>query len=130
MYPPTTPSIWKKQGKVRGRCGSCFLWWILWIASWIFNPITVPEIRQRAVFGPELISANDLLILSDVLLIVLGVVAILMLRQLHYWQEMRFSKIGLITVAPPPPADPLAEALKKQEEKQRAKEEKKNRRGR
>lgn len=124
--PTDDTSIWKKQGKVRAIV---FLWWILWIASWIFNPITVPRF-VNAQSLEELISANDLLILSDVLLIVLGVVAILMLRQLHYWQEMRFSKIGLITVTPPPPADPLAEALKKQEEKQRAKEEKKNRRGR
>ena len=105
------------------------MWWILWIAGWIFNPITVPRF-VNAQSLEELISANDLLILSDVLLIVLGVVAGLMLRQLHYWQEMRFSKIGLITVTPPPPADPLAEALKKQEEKQREKEAKKNRRGR
>ncbi len=117
---------WKKQGKVRAIV---FLWWILWIASWIFNPITVPRF-VNAQSLEELISANDLLILSDVLLIALGIVAVLMLRQLHYWQEVRFSKIGLITVTPPPPADPLAEALKKQEEKQRAKEEKKNRRGR
>ncbi len=117
---------WKKQGKVRAIV---FLWWILWIASWIFNPITVPRF-VNAQSLEELVSANDLLILSDVLLIALGLVAVLMLRQLHYWQEMKFSKIGLITVTPPPPADPLAEALKKQEEKQRAKEEKKNRRGR
>ena len=119
-------NLWKKQGKVRAIV---FLWWILWVACWIFNPITVPRFVNAQSLG-ELISANDLLILSDVLLILLGVVAVLMLRQLHYWQEMRFSKIGLITVTPPPPADPLAEALKKQEEKQRAKEEKKNRRGR
>ena len=119
-------TAWRKQGKVRAIV---FLWWILWVACWIFNPITVPRF-VNAQSLEELINANDLLILSDVLLIVLGVVAILMLRQLHYWQEMRFAKIGLITVTPPPPADPLAEALKKQEEKQRAKEEKKNRRGR
>lgn len=119
-------TVWKKQGKVRAIV---FLWWILWVASWVFNPITVPRYVNAQTLE-ELIGANDLLILSDVLLIGLGVVAVLMLRQLHYWQEMRFSKIGLITVTPPPPADPLAEALKKQEEKQRAKEEKKNRRGR
>ncbi len=124
--PTDDATAWKKQGKVRAIV---FLWWILWIAGWIFNPITVPRF-VNAQSLEELISANDLLILSDVLLIVLGIVAVLMLRQLHYWQEMRFAKIGLITVTPPPPADPLAEALKKQEEKQRAKEEKKNRRGR
>ena len=117
---------WKKHGKVRAIV---FLWWVLWIAGWIFNPITVPRF-VNAQSLEELISANDLLVLSDVLLIVLGVVAVLMLRQLHYWQEMRFSKIGLITVTPPPPVDPLAEALKKQEEKQREKEAKKNRRDR
>lgn len=119
-------SAWKKAGQVRAIV---FLWWILWIAGWIFNPITVPRF-VNAQSLEELISANDLLILSDVLLIVLGVVAVLMLRQLHYWQEMRFSKIGPITVSPPPPVDPLAEALKKQEEKQREKEAKKNRRDR
>ena len=124
--PTEDETAWKKQGKVRAIV---FLWWILWVAGWIFNPITVPRF-VNAQSLEELISANDLLILSDVLLIVLGIVALLMLRQLHYWQEMRFAKIGLITVTPPPPADPLAEALKKQEEKQRAKEDKKNRRGR
>ena len=120
------PSAWKKQGKVRPIV---FLWWLLWVAAWIFNPITVPRFVNAQTL-PELISANDLLILSDVLLIVLGIVAVLMLRQLHVWQEMRFSKVGLITVTPPPPVDPLAEALKKQEAKQLKKEENKKRRGR
>ena len=119
-------TAWKKEGKVRAIV---FLWWVLWIAAWVFNPITVPRF-VNAQSLPELISANDLLILSDVLLMVLGLVAVLMLRQLHVLQEMRFSNIGLITVTPPPPVDPLAEALKKQEEKQREKEEKKNQRGR
>ena len=119
-------TAWKKQGKLRAILG---LWWILWVASWIFNPITVPRF-VNAQSLPELIEANDLLLLSDVLLIFLGVSAVLMLRQLHAIQEMKFEKIGLITVTPPPPVDPLAEALKKQEEQQRAKEERKNRRGR
>ena len=119
-------TAWKKQGKLRAILG---LWWILWLASWIFNPITVPRFVNAQTL-PELIEANDLLLLSDVLLIFLGVTAVLMLRQLHAIQEMKFEKIGLITVTPPPPVDPLAEALKKQEEQQRAKEERKNRRGR
>ncbi len=119
-------TAWKKQGKLRAILG---LWWILWVASWIFNPITVPRFVNAQTL-PELIEANDLLLLSDVLLIFLGITAVLMLRQLHTIQEMKFEKIGLITVTPPPPVDPLAEALKKQEEQQRAKEERKNRRGR
>ena len=119
-------ATWKKTGQVRAIV---FLWWILWVAAWIWNPITVPRF-VNAQSLPELIDANDLLILSDVLLIGLGVVAVLMLRQLHVLQEMRFSKIGLITVTPPPPVDPLAEALKKQEAKERDKQEKKKRRGR
>ncbi len=123
---PADNSGWKSSGKVRAIV---YLWWILWIAAWVFNPITVPRFVDPQTL-PEVIDANDLLILSDVLLIVLGVVAVLMLRQLHVLQEMRFSKIGLITVTPPPPVDPLAEALKKQEEKQREKDEKNKRRGR
>ena len=119
-------SAWKRAGKARAIV---YLWWILWIAGWVFNPITVPRYVNPQTL-PEVINANDLLILSDVLLISLGVVAVLMLRQLHVWQEMRFEKIGLITVTPPPPVDPLAEALKNQEEKQREKDEKKKRRGR
>ena len=111
------PTAWKKDGKPRPILG---LWWILWVASWVFNPITVPRF-VNAQSLQELIDANNMLALSDVLLIVLGISAVLMLRQLHVWQEMRFSKIGLITVTPPPPVDPLAEALKKQEEKQRGK---------
>ena len=120
------PTAWKKEGKPRPILA---LWWILWVASWVFNPITVPRF-VNAQSLQELIDANNMLALSDVLLIVLGISAVLMLRQLHVWQEMRFSKIGLITVTPPPPVDPLAEALKKQEEKQREKEAKKKRRGR
>ena len=117
--------MWKKQGKMRAIVG---LWWILWVAAWIFNPITVPRFVNAQTL-PELIGGNDLLILSDVLLIFLGIVAVLMLRQLHVWQEMRFSKIGLITVTPPPPVDPLQEALEKQEARQRERDEKKNKRG-
>ena len=120
------PVAWKGEGKVRAIV---FLWWILWVAAWIFNPITVPRFVNAQTL-PELIDANDLLILSDVLLIFLGLVAFLMLRQLHVWQEMRFEKIGLITVTPPPPEDPLAVALRQQEEKQRKKDEKDKRRGR
>ncbi len=115
------PEAWKKEGKVRPIVG---LWWVLWIAAWIFNPITVPRFVDTDMMS-GVIRANNLLILSDVLLIALGLTAVLMLRQLHVWQEMRFSKVGLITVTPPPPIDPLAEALKKQEEKQRRNEEKK-----
>lgn len=117
---------WKQKGKVRPIV---FLWWVLWVAAWFFNPIVVPRYINAQTL-PELISANDLLILSDVLLIVLGIVSVLMLRQLHIWQEMRFEKVGLITVTPPPPVDPLAEALQKQEAKEREKEERKNRRKR
>ena len=120
------PTAWKSAGKVRVIV---YLWWILWVAGWIFNPITVPRFLNAQTL-PELIDANDLLILSDVLLIFLGIVALLMLRQLHVWQEMRFSRIGLITVTPPLPEDPLAVALRQQEEKQREKDEKDKRRGR
>ena len=119
-------SLWKQQGKIRAIVG---LWWVLWVAAWIFNPITVPRFINAQTL-PELIDGNDLLILSDVLLILLGIVAVLMLRQLHVWQEMRFSKIGLITVTPPLPVDPLQEALEKQEAKQRERDEKKDRRRR
>lgn len=117
---------WKQRGQMRAIVG---LWWILWVAAWIFNPITLPRYVNAQTL-PELIDGNDLLILSDVLLIFLGVAAVLMLRQLHVWQEMRFSKIGSITVTPPPPVDPLQEALEKQEAKQRERDDKKNRRGR
>ena len=119
--------LWRQQGKIRAIVG---LWWVLWVAAWIFNPITVPRFVNAQTL-PELIDGNDLLILSDALLILLGIVAVLMLRQLHVWQEMRFSKIGPITVTPPLPVDPLQEALEKQEAKQRERDEKKkNRRSR
>ena len=120
------PTAWKSAGKVRAIV---YLWWILWIAAWIFNPIIVPRYVNAQTL-PELVNANNLLVLSDVLLILLGIVALLMLRQLHVWQEMRFSRIGLITVTPPLPEDPLAVALRQQEEKQRKKDEKDKRRGR
>lgn len=120
------PTAWKRTGKVRAIV---YLWWLLWIAGWIFNPITVPRFVNAQTL-PELIEANDLLILSDVLLIFLGIVALLMLRQLHIWQEMRFSRVGPITVTPPLPEDPLAVALRQQEDKQRKKDRKSKRRGR
>ena len=120
------PNAWKNAGKARTII---YLWWVLWILGWLFNPITVPRFVNAQTL-PDLIDANDLLILSDVLLMLLGIVALLMLRQLHVWQEMRFSKIGLITVTPPLPEDPLAVALRQQEEKQRKKDEKKKRRDR
>ena len=133
LYKGSDPNVdadggesWKKRGKVRAIVG---LWWVIWVGAWIFNPITVPRFVNAGTL-PELIDGNDLLILSDALLILLGVVAVLMLRQLHVLQEMRFSKVGLITVTPPLPKDPLQEALEKQEAKQRERDQKKNKRRR
>ncbi len=117
-------SLWKKQGKVRPIV---FVWWILWVGSWLFNPITVPRYVNAQTLE-ELVNANDLLVMADFLLIALGVVGVLMLRQLHVWQEMRYEKVGPLTVTPPAPPDPLEEALRKQEEKQRKQEERKRRR--
>ena len=106
-------SAWKTKGTVH-PIG--YVWWALWVAALLFNPILIPRF-----FGitnmEDLIRVNTLFVYSDLLLIILGAVAILMLRQLHTLQEMRFEKVGPITVTPPMPHDPLQEALKERESK-------------
>ncbi len=112
------PNAWKKQGAVPSIAT---LWWLLWAVSLLFNPILIP--RYVGVENlADIVTVNRLFVLSDILLIVLGAVAVLMLRQLHVWQEMRFEKVGTITVTPPLPPDPLQEALKEQEDRARRRE--------
>lgn len=107
-------STWKTKGKVHPIA---YLWWLLWVVAIFFNPILIPRF-----FGitnmEDLIRVNTYFVYSDLLLIILGAVAILMLRQLHTLQQMRFEKVGPITVTPPMPQDPLQEALKERENKQ------------
>ena len=46
------------------------------------------------------------------MLALLGVAALLVVIELHKRQESRHIKVCKITVTPPPPVDPLEEALK------------------
>ncbi len=111
-------SAWKKQGRFHAIG---ILWWLLWVASLLFNPILIP--RYVGIENLEdAVTVNRFFVLSDILLIILGIVALLMLRKLHAWQELRFEKVGPITVTPPLPPDPLQEALREQEEKEQREE--------
>jgi hypothetical protein len=78
-----------------------------------FNPRTIGwfwySVRETI---DDVIVAHQRLIIADILLAVLGVAAILVVNELHKRQEARHAKVGMITVTPPLPVDPLEEALK------------------
>ena len=112
------PQAWKKEGRFHAIA---ILWWLLWAGSLLFNPILIP--RYVGIENLEdAVTVSRLFVVSDLLLIILGIVALLMPRKLHAWQELRFEKVGPITVTPPLPPDPLQEALREQEEKEQREE--------
>ncbi len=100
---------WQKKGRVSPVA---VLWALAWGAVLIFNPITVARIffRNRAELD-DVSSATSGLIAADILIIVLGVLAILMANTLSRWQDLRASTVGTVTVTPPRPRDPLEKAL-------------------
>ncbi len=101
--------LWRKKGRVSPVS---VLWALSWGAVLIFNPITVARIffKDRAELS-DVSSATFGLIAADILIIVLGVLAILMSNTLSKWQDLRAAKVGTITVTPPRPRDPLEKAL-------------------
>ena len=103
-------SSWKTKGSVPAIV---HIWALIWIVVFAFNPITVGRIWNAVRKNmDDVILAHQRLVISDILLAVLGISAILVIVELHKRQEARHSKVGDILVTPPPPVDPLEEALK------------------
>ncbi len=101
--------LWKKKG---GVSPVAVLWGLSWAAVLIFNPITVARLffQDRADLA-DVGSATVGLIAADILIIVLGVLAILMANTLSKWQDLKAQRFGTVTVTPPRPRDPLEKAL-------------------
>lgn len=102
---------WKRSGR---NHPIAFAWHLLWFFALWMNPILLPRLFG-ATDLPELVRTNNLLLIGDLVLLTLGVVGVLMLRQLHRWQEARHGIVGPITVTPPQPIDPLQEAMLKRD---------------
>jgi len=101
---------WKSKGKVPVIV---HIWALVFVGVFFFNPRTIGwfwySIRETL---DDVIVAHQRLIIADLLMAVLGIAAIFVVLELHRRQEARHAKVGYITVTPPPPVDPLEEALK------------------
>ena len=101
---------WKTKGKVPVIVN---VWAAIFVAVFLFNPRTIGmywySVRETL---DDVVIAHQRLVIADLLLAVLGVAAIFVALELHKRQEARHAKVGDITVTPPPPVDPLEEALK------------------
>jgi len=111
--PGVTPSdnlAWKTKGKVSKLV---HLWAGIFVVVFIYNPLSIGRVWHsvRITFTDSVI-AHQRLVIADLLLALLGIAALLVVIELHKRQELRHIKIGNITVTPPPPVDPLEEALK------------------
>ena len=80
--------------------------------AFLFNPITVPRIwfSNRENIG-DIISTYKILIISDIILFLLGILAIIVVYKLHKLQERKRNIVGLVTVYPKKPLDPIEELL-------------------
>lgn len=101
---------WKEKGKVPAIVG---VWAAIFVGVFFFNPRSIGwfwySIRETI---DDVIVAHSRLIIADILMAILGVAAIFVVLELHKRQEARHAKVGMITVTPPLPVDPLEEALK------------------
>lgn len=101
---------WKTKGKTPAIV---HVWAAVFVAVFVFNRWTIGtfwySVRETL---DDVVIAHQRSIIADLLLAVLGVIAILVALELHKRQEARHAKIGDITVTPPPPVDPLESALK------------------
>ena len=102
--------IWKTKGKVSNLV---HFWAGIFVLVFIYNPISIGRIWHsvRLTFTDSVV-AHQRLVIADLLLALLGIAALLVVIELHKRQESRHIKVGKITVTPPPPVDPLEEALK------------------
>ena len=101
---------WKTTGKVSNLV---HFWAGIFVLIFIYNPITIGRVWHsvRLTFSDSVV-AHQRLVIADLLLALLGVAALLVVIELHKRQESRHVKVGNIIVTPPPPVDPLEEALK------------------
>lgn len=100
-------TAWQKKGQVHPIA---FVWGLLWPAMLVFNSFIVARMSTRADLADIGTLATRLLI-SDVIVIALGIAAILMTNSLSKWQDARAAKHGTVTVTPPRPRDSLEKAL-------------------
>ena len=101
---------WKTKGAVPAIV---HIWAAVWVAVFVFNPITVGRVWYSVRENmDDVIVAHQRLVIADVLLALLGFVAIMVIVELHKRQEARHAKVGDIVVTPPLPVDPLEQALK------------------
>ena len=101
---------WKEKGKVPAIV---HVWAAIFVGVFFFNPRSIGwfwySVRETM---DDVIVAHQRLIIADLLMAILGVAAIFVVLELHKRQKARHAKVGLITVTPPLPVDPLEEALK------------------
>lgn len=101
---------WKTKGKVSNLV---HFWAGIFVVVFIYNPVSIGRVWHsvRLTFTDSVV-AHQRLVIADLLLALLGIAALLVVIELHKRQELRHVKVGNITVTPPPPVDPLEEALK------------------
>ncbi len=102
------PEQWQKRGI---PSPIAVLWALSWAAVVIFNPITAQIVFRTREDLSDVSTVLTGLIVSDILLIVLGVLAILMTNTLSRWQDLKAARHGTVKVTPPRPRDPLEKAL-------------------
>ncbi len=103
-------TAWKSKGKVPVVV---HVWAAIFVVVFLFNPRTIEWFwNSIRLTIDDVIVAHQRLIIADLLMAILGVVAMFVALELHKRQEALHAKVGDLTVTPPPPVNPLEEALK------------------
>ena len=101
---------WKQKGTAPAIVS---IWAALFVAVFFYNSLTLSLFWQSARETiSDVVLYHQRLIIADLLLAVLGISAIIVAVELHRRQEARHALVGEITVTPPPPVNPLEEAVK------------------
>lgn len=116
LFKGSDPSImagesdWKSKGMVPKIV---HIWELFFLLIFIFNPLTISRIwfSVRKTIE-DISSAHNALVIADLMLAILGFLAMFLTAKLHIWQEKRKNLIGPISVTPPKPIDPISEILK------------------
>jgi hypothetical protein len=116
LFKGSDPSVkpgepnWKSKGSVPKII---HFWELSFLLIFFFNPITISRIWFSVRKTTEDISsAHNALIIAEIMLAILGFLAMFLTTKLHIWQEKRNELIGPILVTPPKPIDPISEILK------------------
>lgn len=103
-------TAWKTKGTVPAIVN---IWAGIFVAVFFFNPRTIGWFWNSVrVTVDDVVVAQQRLIVADILLVILGITAVIVVIELHRRQEVRHALIGDITVSQPLPVDSLEEALK------------------